>query len=241
MSATDFSQYIVTIASASNYNVCLSAAAYIEALITPINLELSKLSDISNINTFILEKFGNEIGPQIIDYAEVQQNDANYADNAVVYIIIMLAYYSASVAGIMGDTCIIPWDVQTAINSNDWLKVLSDNSDLLPVNVTVDDEIFTHNLSQDFVSGMMIFSIQGQLNFQLTSFGHLLPDFITARYKSSRSYTITFDDDESYGFDNYLVVLQGITTVALWSDKKPMEMVKSFVKTDSPQKELVFE
>lgn len=156
------------------------------------------------------------------------------AKNAVLeYLLAEILEQSANRARDYRDSTILPWDVQAAIgNDTDLSQMfgLTKEHKLLPITVTIGPQKFTHEVSAEFLGGLLLFSDKhvGHHDFGVEMFDVPFPtDYMvredadtnpsrfhfTAGDKSHYSVVV---NDEVYGFITP-DFMQGFATGAMWA------------------------
>lgn len=146
-----------------------------------------------------------------------------------------------------GIDIILPWDITTALtkevswkgfedipmNRYIFSAINFDNFDELPVKVRVDHKSIKLNLTQDFAIGILLFSVEMHMNFNMCMFdnelganylteNHCTPYFFTHKksliYRSPK-YVVTTREGK-YAFSS-LEFIQGFNTAAEWINIDP--------------------
>ena len=130
------------------------------------------------------------------------------------------------------DYMVLPWDIQAAIGHDEELSkvfgITKDNN-RLPVEVTIGPKEYTHELTQEFTVGLLLFSDRtvGNRDFGVRMFGSSFPsDYIVPTDRTLDGTRFGFDEAKShysvivngvrYGFKTP-DFMQGFATGAMWA------------------------
>lgn len=107
------------------------------------------------------------------------------------------------------DEIVLPWHISKGISLDEELstmfKAVIQDPKLLPVDVTVGDKTYQHNLSQDFTAGLLLFSllIGNKSNYVVSMFGTVF-DKEFMRYKDASFYNL--QGEQMVGDDNFYII-----------------------------------
>lgn len=130
-------------------------------------------------------------------------------------------------AGQTAGEVITPWDIANARDPQ-LTKLFGGPSKLLPVNVTVGPNVYTHNLSQDFVYGILNVLVDNK-HFNITLNGTQIPlEEIKLNYIAPKDDGVAYKAVLPQGavFFNSPDVIQGVMTAAQWINTDAHTFVK---------------
>lgn len=168
---------ITTIGTEINPEIIIhpTSVAYIQQLLTPY-AEAIEPSPIYVILEWIPGDLGNRLLERV---TAILDKEAYVVKNTIISFIIEVILGAAIVVITdvieLGDSTVLPWDIQTVIGSDDDLSRMfaTDDNNRLPVTVTIGPNTFTHMLSEEFTMGLLLFSdpAVGNVDFNITMFG----------------------------------------------------------------------
>lgn len=212
--------------------------AYIRQLLLPFVQELE-----IKVHTEAIMEWLRLTFPEMIYYRIVSDLGDNPDKNIIItsllgYILGLILKNQIK----YGDDIITPWDIQNAIQRANLVDRglsqvfgITQNDDLLLVTVIINNQSFTHKLSQEFTIGLLIFSIVSYANFDIKLFGEsFTTKYLTPNEESDeyfgRYVEIAIPDAEIiYGYDVYTIkigkynykfktpdFIRGFETGSLW-------------------------
>lgn len=123
-----------------------------------------------------------------------------------------------------GDS-ITPWDIANA-RDQQLTKLFGEPSKVLPVNVTVGPNVYTHNLSQDCVYGILNV-LAGNKQFNITLNGTQIPlEELQLNYTAPKDFSYKAILPQGAVFFNSPDVIQGVMTAAQWINTDAHTFVK---------------
>lgn len=133
-----------------------------------------------------------------------------------------------------GDNVITPWGLDQLMTESknpfaiDLVKLLQlhPTGSQLPINVVVENQPFAHNVDEEFLAGLLLFSATHKKDFQVSFLGvPFTPEYVANDKKASRfsfneknplKYTVTVGTSK-YSFSTPSF-MQGFATGAAWSN-----------------------
>jgi hypothetical protein len=143
--------------------------AYIKFLITPYAESINAMKTIDEIEQRIHSDFSSEISEIVFSALTADVNrDGNQLENTKLSVIKsileeLIAFVVHAPDNYKFETIVLPWDVQqdTAISDElyDYKKLFEINfrDNMLPVSITIENNMFTHLLSMEFTCGLLLF------------------------------------------------------------------------------------
>ena len=122
---------------------------------------------------------------------------------------------------------VTPWDIAVA-RDDQLTKLFGQGSKVLPVQVTVGPNVYTHTLSQDFVFGLLNI-LHGNNQFVISLNGSQVPfELLHGNYTEPKEGEKLFKATLPQGtaFFNSPDVIQGVMTASKWINIDPHTMVK---------------
>ena len=216
-------------------NMNLATIVYIQSLLQPYSDAIQNAINLDQINTWMYqalpEKIANNINAVLNDTLDQMVMPAALIGKGIgtdklvstAKSIIIELLIQALVDPTYIDTLQTPWDIAKRINDDpDLLQLFGPQPAQLPVTVMVNGIAFTHNMSLEFIAGLLLFvTVSGAHFSPITIFGHPVDDhdimsrFIFNAYSPTK-YTITAINKKVYGFDT-TGFMQGVATGAQWA------------------------
>lgn len=228
---------------------------YLRSLLTPYAQALEPVADLASLEAWIPQALPGELAKHAVTEMNkalakmpAEAIESEKARSAAAAVIEYLAAEVIELADSYArehheNWVVLPWDIQAAVSADAELSQLLGvtTPGKLPVTVTFGSE-FTHELSQDFWAGLMLYQSPSYANktFKVSMFGAEVPTDILAGLDNSVTrydcvndlwslHRLVLTDDSTLQFDS-LDFLQGITTAASWlSDDYHAYKVKLFV------------
>lgn len=221
-------QFILDSYTEPDITVPSVTVAYIKALLQPYEDMLQTVADVDNIRErinligftdYILQYINEKIdeSPRPLSVQKVREITLS----ALVYVLCQNGEAVIVTRNGYDDVSILPWDIQTGINTNPGLSRtfgLDEQENKLPVTFTVQTDYYTHMCSIDFTMGLLTFCRASNYDFHPRMFGELLGDNNHHyRYLEvfSTQYSVEVGED-IYDF-NDPDFMQGFATGALWA------------------------
>jgi len=202
-----------------------TSISYILNLVVPYGLAIEPAADVDSIIEWIPITFLEKISYSILYDLNGKRLDVNGAKIAVIKSLIELMR-DTIVANLKSCKIILPWNVQHILSNNlEFSDAFGLNSEIetIPVGIVFGPDVFTHQVTEEFVAGLSIFSSFSNLKFSLRIYGkELNPNIFMDRYlyteedKSMFNFTINIKN-KTYKF-NTRQFLKGFVTNTTWSN-----------------------
>ena len=223
---------------------------YIQVLLTPYAEAIEQEQNVESIRQWVRLIFKGELIrtalaslDEAIDFENmIHGHDHHIAlvKAAVIENIIneIMDASAAAALSIPGNRLVLPWNVYDAISTDTELSetfsMFPINPILLPVTIIIGGESFTHNLSEEFVLGLLVFSSETGSNYGVIMFGSQLStkDIVGEQDHIGIYRNIAYINRIYYGLDplQYILTtidkrrytfqtadfLQGFATGAMW-------------------------
>lgn len=238
-----------------------SAVVYLQQLLAPYNDALESVPNVpvfidwipqvipEVLAKYILSEVVKAIfknNPEVEDFGG---NKPEYIQLAIrsffEYLITICLDYSSNLV-IGSDKIITPWDLQNVIVHDEELsKVFGlSNSNTLPVNITIQNQIFTYDISLELLTGIYVFVLLQEQPWQFFVFGqpftidftnpdeYILHATNTTHTQTDSALLYSIDiGDTKYTFDTPEFI-QGILTASQWFNVDPHQYAKNLISLD---------
>lgn len=164
-----------------------TSIAYIQDVITPYAKVLDTATDIDGIKAWLPLVLSGVVGPRAIDTAVDElaklkgglregPEFLELAKKAVVDVMIrrLISNVEADIIFITGDNEVLPWDIKESIILDENLRKalkITQGYTMLPVEVIINDKSFTHEFTNEFTCGLLLYSLMSRNNFIIRLFG----------------------------------------------------------------------
>lgn len=203
-----------------------TSIAYILNLVIPYGLASEPATDIESIVEWIPTTFLDNLANELLWALNDEKLDLDGAKITVIETLIKLIY-DTIIRKLENNNLktILPWDIQYILaNDPEFADAfgLGSEYNTLPVGMVFGPDVFVHNVTEEFITGLVIFSSASDFNFPIYMYGkELNPDvFInTDRYIYTGNITTNFTiniKNTIYEFDS-CQFLKGFVTCSSWA------------------------
>lgn len=188
--------------------------ANIIAMLTPYASALEAATTLQSISDWIGEVFPSSLNESLMETVSLVSQERKDVSACVFYVMDDLTAEIVSRIQEMQSRYITPWTVRQSLNT---LPTLFGSSDTVSITVSMGPQEFTHDITEEFVTGLLALYGAAQQPVRLTVYGRMLSylPLLQAYTESKPSvYTVKLSS-VTYFFDT-LDFMHGVNTAALW-------------------------
>ncbi|CAH6420183.1 Hypothetical protein HVR_LOCUS1118 [uncultured virus] len=152
------------------YAKVLDTATSVTAIRMWIPQALLNVVSVSDLDTAIEDlsklKGGLKDGPEFVELAKSRIID--------ILVVKLIADVDRDVLFYKGDNYVIPWDIKESLFFHETMAAIfgiTKGDEDLPVEIIIDGMSHTHNFTEEFTMGLLLYSLMAQRNFEIRLFG----------------------------------------------------------------------
>jgi hypothetical protein len=232
------------IAPGSNLTFHPSTIYYIESILEPYNEAMKNATTIDQLIDWIPLAFPEPMRTQLLNIVEGVKamilNEETQISVAKDFIInfFLHEFVEKSYETIFG-SIVLPWDIINIINHKRWNSIFNVTSSLLYINIWLNDEEYTHEVSFELAMGILAFKLNMNYAYDVVLFGSqleskiVLDRFTHEDLQQFLKYRIWINGTTEYIYFDTAEFMQGFISGSLWIGINPHDLIISLDFFDS--------